>query len=131
MRIYKNTKVLLVLSIILLIVFAGCTSKTEKTIGQTDPTKDGGSKIPSESAISTTWCNTGTKMDIPSPTGQKATFEVKGITNYEGKDVCWAEYKYSEGSMSEYFNQDQSFAVLVMKDNTGQVLQKMDLVPKK
>ncbi len=130
MRIYKNTKVLIVLSIILLAAFAGCTGKNEQTVNQSVPPDDG-IKTSGESGKASGWCSTGTKMDIPNPTGQKATFEIKGITNYEGKDVCWAEYKYSEGSMAEYFNQDQSYAVLIVKDKNGKDLQKMDLAQPK
>lgn len=127
MKIYKNTKILIILSIILLIAFAGCTGKKEQTINQTVSSPSGDINISGKSGTGSDWCSAGTKMETSAPTGEKAAFEIKGITNYEGKDVCWAEYTYSEGSFAEYFNQDSSYAVMIMKDKAGKTINKIDI----
>jgi len=31
------------------------------------------------------------------------SFEIKGITNYEGKEVCESQWNSDEGSMTQYF----------------------------
>ncbi len=118
----KNVKVLIILSIILLTVFAGCTTK-EQTISS----PGGDLKVSQGSGSGPAWCKTGTKMTMTGATGQQGSYEIKGIVNYEGREVCLSEYVGDEGSMEQYFSQDSSYMVMITKDKSGKVINKLDM----
>lgn len=118
----KNVKILMILSIILLIAFAGCTGKE-----QTITTPDGEVKVSQGSGSGPDWCKAGTKMTSTGPSGEQGSFEIKGIVNYEGKSVCESEWTSNEGSMIQYFNEDSSYLVMITKDKSGKVINKLDL----
>lgn len=113
MRIYKNTKILIVLSIILLIAFAGCTGKKEQTISSP------GGDVKVVEGSGPNWCKAGMTMTQAGPNGVQVTFEVKGITTYEGKEVCESGWTSNEGTMTTYTNEDSSYYVMILKDKTG------------
>ncbi len=127
MRINKSMKILTTLSIILLVAFAGCTGNVDKTISS----PEGDVKISENVGTGPNWCNTGTKLTATGPTGEQAAFEIKGIVNYEGKEVCSAEWISTEGTLTQYFNEDHSYTVMIMKDKTGKVINKFDMVSPK
>lgn len=53
------------------------------------------------------------------------------MTTYQGKEACESEWITEEGSMSQYFNEDGTFAITVIKDKTGKVIQELNYnVPK-
>ena len=122
MRTYKNTKVLIVLSIILLIAFAGCTGKKEQTISS----PGGDVKVIEGSGPS--WCKAGTTMTQ----GQQGqySFVIKGITTYKGQEVCEADATYDQGgqsgSVTYYFSQDNKYMHMIMKDASGNVINEID-----
>lgn len=118
----KNVKAIILLSIILLTAFAGCTTK-EQTIS----TPGGDLKVSQGSGSGPAWCKTGTKMTMTGATGQQGSYEIKGIVNYEGREVCLAEYVSDEGSMEQYFSQDSSYMVMITKDKSGKVINKLDM----
>ncbi|NJD53370.1 MAG: hypothetical protein FIB07_10940 [Candidatus Methanoperedens sp.] len=118
----KNVKAIIILSIILLTAFAGCTTK-EQTIS----TPGGDLKVSQGSGSGPAWCKTGTKMTMTGATGQQGSFEIKGIVNYEGREVCMSEYVGDEGSMEQYFSQDSSYMVMVTKDKSGKIINKLDI----
>jgi len=115
----KNAKILIILSIILLVAFAGCTTKKTTNTSNVDV------KVP-QVGSGPDWCKAGTKMTSTGPSGE-VSFEIKGIVNYEGKDVCSAEWSSGNGSMVQYFNEDQTYIVLITKDKSGTVVNKIDM----
>lgn len=117
----KNMKILIILSIIVLVAFAGCTG-TQDTI----KTPDGEVKI-SQGGSGPDWCKAGTKMTTTGADGKQGSFEIKGITTYEGKEVCESEWKSDEGSMTQYFNEDSSYLVMISKDKSGNIINKVDM----
>ena len=62
----KNVKVFIILSIILLIAFAGCTGKD-----QTITTPDGEVKISKGSGSGPDWCKAGTKITLTGANGKR------------------------------------------------------------
>jgi hypothetical protein len=118
----KNGKVLVIISIILLIAFAGCTGKE-----QTITTPDGNVKVSQGSGSGPAWCKAGTKMTTTGANGQQGSYEIKGIVNYEGREVCLSEYISDEGSMEQYFSEDSSYVVMITKDKSGKVINKIDM----
>ena len=115
----KSTKILIILSIIGLIAFAGCTGKQD-----TIKTPEGEIKI-SEGGSGPAWCKAGTKMTTTGADGKQGSFEIKGITNYEGKEVCESEWISNEGSVTQYFNEDSSYLVMIQKDKSGKEINKV------
>lgn len=127
MKNVKNTKILIVLSIALLIAFSGCTEKNERTIDKTVSSPEGDIKISGKVGTGSDWCKSGTKITSTGPTGEQGSFEIKGIVNYEGKDVCSSEWSGSEGSMTQYFNEDNTYLVMIVKDKDGKEINKVDM----
>jgi len=126
MKIYKNTKILMVLSIVLLIAFAGCTSKTEQTI------QSPGGDIKVVEGSGPDWCKTGSSMTSEQTTQGQYSYVIKGITTYKGQEVCEAEATVSAAgqqgySMTYYFSKDTKFAHIIMKDASGKVINDMDV----
>lgn len=121
----KKAKILIILSIILLTAFAGCTAKTQQTV----PIPGGNVKVVEGSGPN--WCKAGTKM-MTADSGQQVAFEVKGIVNYEGKDVCQSDWSSNDSSMTIYTNEDSSYYIMITKDKTGKVINTIDMSqPKK
>lgn len=121
MKTYKNAKILVVLSIILLMAFAGCTAKNEQTI----QTPGGDVKV--VEGAGPDWCKAGTKTTQSGPTGEQVSFEVKGIVNYEGKEVCESGWTSGDGSVATYTNEDSTYYVMIVKDKSGKVMNKVDM----
>ena len=119
MKSNKSTKILIILSIIGLIAFAGCTGKQD-----TIKTPDGEIKV-SEGGSGPDWCKAGTRMTTTGADGKQGSFEIKGITNYEGKEVCELEMISNEGPITQYFNEDQSYLVIITKDKSGKEINKV------
>lgn len=114
----------MILSMLLLIIasviLSGCTGPKKIT------TSDGGKVEVSEDGTGPDWCKAGMKITSSSPQGQ-GTFTIKGITTYSGKEVCQAEWNLSQGVMTEYFSKDSSYMHLIMRDNSGNIIQETDL----
>jgi len=126
MRIYKNTKILIVLSIVLLIAFAGCTSKTEQTV----PAPGGDVNVVEGSGPD--WCKAGSSITQGQTQQGQYSYVIKGITTYKNQEVCEAEATVSGGgqqgySMTYYFSKDSKFAHIILKDASGNVVNDMDV----
>lgn len=126
MRIDLGTKTgkkvtVFILSIILLVAFAGCTGKD-----QTITTPDGNVKISQGSGSGPSWCKAGTKITSTGASGQ-GSFEIKGIVNFEGKEVCLSEVTTGEGTVEQYFNEDSSYMVIISKDKSGKEISRQEL----
>lgn len=113
----NKIKILVILSLVVTTILSGCITgpKTIET-PEGKVTVDDGGKGPD-------WCKGGTKVTSSGPQGE-GTYEIKGITTYEGKSVCEAEMKVSgvpggEGVWKYYFTEDGEYAVMIMKDPTG------------
>lgn len=113
MKTGKNIKIPLILSVVLLILFSGCTSPGEQVI----KTPDGEVKISEGSGPD--WCKTGTMMTTTGPDGKQVSYSIKGITTYEGKEVCESGGGGSEGSYKMYVNKDSTYYVMVITDEFG------------
>lgn len=126
MRKDRNTKILIILSVILLIAFAGCTAKNQQTIN----TPNGDVKISQDvGAAGPDWCKAGTSVTT-SQQGQYS-FVTKGLTTYKGQEVCEADATFDQGgqsgSMTYYFSKDSKYAHIIMKDASGNIINEMDV----
>lgn len=104
---------LTILSIFVVAVLSGCV---------TGPGP--GTKVTLNEGTGPDWCKAGTKVTTSGGIQGESTYEIKGITTYEGKSVCESEMKVSRlpgegGTWKYYFTENNQFAVIVMKDSTG------------
>src|SRR4030067_1533651 len=122
----ENMKKLIILSIIAVMIFSGCTEKTGNEI----QTNDGKSTVSEGTGAGAEWCKAGTSTTSTSNTAEgqsSTTFVIKGITTYKGRQVCEAETKYT-GTGSDSFSttylysQDEKYGVWIMKDSTGKII---------
>ncbi len=129
--IYNNVKkskikLFMVLSIIAMIAFAGCTGKSENT----NNTPQGNVQIPQGEKSKTsdikpgygsnTWCVAGTSIETMSPKGNTVTLVIRGITTFEGNEVCETGWiSPEEGSLTMYTSHDTKFTVTIIKDKNG------------
>ncbi len=119
-------KKMIFLPIMAMVIFAGCTGNTGTEI----QTNEGKLTVSEGTGVGPEWCKAGTTSTFTSaaPGGQgSASFIVKGITTYKGKQVCEAEAKIiGTGSESiyttQYFTQDGKYFVTIIKDSSGHVL---------
>lgn len=124
MKTDKNNKILIVLSIVLLIAFAGCTGKNEQTISS----PNGDVKV-SQGDSGPDWCKAGTSMTQ----GQQGQFSfvIKGLTTYKGQEVCEADAEYDQGgqatSVKYYFSKDNKYMHMIMKDASGKIINEQDI----
>ena len=121
----KNAKVVMILSIVLLIAFAGCTGKE-----QTVSTPNGDVKVSQGSGLGPDWCKAGASMTNAGPQGSSYSFVIKGITTYQGKEVCEAGATFDQGGQSMnvvyYYSQDNKYMYMIMKDASGKIINEMD-----
>ncbi len=106
-----------ILSIFIIAAFSGCTGPNTVT------TPSGDVKVESV-GNGPDWCKAGTKVTSATQGGQ-GSFEIKGMTKYEGKDVCQSEYKYNEGSITQYYTENGKYVVMIYKDSTGKEINKV------
>ncbi len=106
--------------VVIAVTLSGCVT------GQKEVTVPGGKVKINEGGTGPDWCKAGTKI-TSTGTGQDRSFEIKGITTHNGTEVCEAEYIYDQGSMTQYFNKDSSYMVMVYKDKEGKVIQEMNI----
>ena len=127
-------KKVIILSIIVVLIFSGCTEKTGND-GQTNPgteiqTTDGKLTVSEGTGAGPDWCKAGTTSTFASnePGSQGSfNFVIKGLTTYKGKQVCEAEAKITAaGSESityqQFYTQDGKYGVMIMKDSSGKVI---------
>ncbi len=116
----NKTTTVTILLIVTIAIIAGCVGNE-----QTVKTPSGDVKISQGSGTGPDWCKAGTKITASSPEGE-GSFTIKGITTYQGKDVCESEWTTTDGTMTQYFNEDGSFTATVMKDKTGKVIREFN-----
>lgn len=116
----NKTTAVTILLIVAIAIIAGCVGNE-----QTVKTSSGDVKISQGTGTGPEWCKAGTKITASGPQGE-GSFTIKGITTYQGKDVCESEWATTDGTMTQYFNEDGSFTATVMKDKTGKVIQEFN-----
>jgi len=121
----RKITALVVLLIMISVIIAGCIGNE-----QIIETPSGNVKISQGSGSGPDWCKTGTQITSTGPQGE-GSFVIKGITTYQGKEVCESELTYNEGTMTQYFNSGGTFTATVVKDKTGKVIQEFNYtIPK-
>jgi hypothetical protein len=113
MKTNKIIKVLIVTWVVLSMAFSGCTAKNEQTI------KTPGGDVKVSEGSGPYWCKTGTTVTAIGPYGKEVSYTIKGITNYEGKEVCESDLDSSEDSYKIYMNQDKTYRVMIITDKDG------------
>lgn len=63
------------------------------------------------------WCSPEDKIVVQTTKGQEE-FTIKGITTYQGREVCQAEQIYDNGKKVRYFSKDGKF-VSEIADSSG------------
>lgn len=117
-------KMLAILSIFLLAIFAGCVTGPNTIKGP------GGQEVTVEEGKGPGWCKAGMQITSSSPQGG-GSFIIKGITKYQEREVCEAEWITDEGTTVQYFTEDGSYTATIVKDKTGKVIQEFNYsVPK-
>ncbi len=113
--------------LVTLSIFVVLTGLSGCVTGPNTVTGPGGEKVTlNEKGTGPDWCKAGTKITSSGPQGQ-GSFEIKGITQHNGTEVCEAEYVYDQGSMTQYFNEKGDYAVMVYKDKNGTVVQEINM----
>jgi hypothetical protein len=64
------------------------------------------------------WCNPG-NVETVDVFGDQQQFLVKGLTTYEGNEVCQSEYTYKGGKSVRYVSKDGSFNVMTSASSGG------------
>ncbi len=118
-------KKIMILLIMVSAIVAGCAGP--KTEYQTEAGKV---TISEGAGAGPEWCKAGTTMNAASAGGQM-TYVVKGLTTYKGKQVCEADAKFTgagpEMYYTQYFTQDGSYIVMIIKDASGNVLSENEM----
>ena len=121
-------KEIVILLIMASVIAAGCAGP--KTEIQTEAGKV---TVLEGAGIGPEWCKAGTtaSMDAASAGGQM-TYVVKGLTTYKGKPVCESEAKLTGAGIdtmyyTQYFTQDSSYIVMIIKDASGNVLSENEM----
>ena len=113
MQICKNIKILLIALVILLIAFSGCVTRNE----QVTKTQTGNVNVSEGSGPD--WCKPGSVMTMTLQDGKQVSYSIKGITTYEGKEVCESGWNNTDGSYNTYMNQNKTYNVMVVTDKSG------------
>ncbi len=64
------------------------------------------------------WCKAGTNITSVGPAGNQTLFEIKGITNHNGVQLCEADFD-NNGTLVQYFNKDRSYNIMRIKIENG------------
>lgn len=107
--------------IVLLVALAGCLG------GFGGPTPGSGSSSSGDGGgTASGWCPEGSTRGFANPeTGDRATLEIEGIVEHEGKEVCKAVWEGNSGEvrkMEMYYTEDDSYQHVVMYDGSGTVV---------
>lgn len=90
----------------------------------------GGSGDGSGGTAVASWCGEMGSMQFVDPqTGERASFDVQGIVQHEGQQVCKAVWETNQGDIRRvelYFNEDESYQKLVYYDADGNVVNEME-----
>lgn len=105
---------MIILSIVSMIILSGCISEPKD-----DTTQKKGTTLE--------WCKAGTTITSATPQGEEGYFTVKGMTSYKGKEVCEAEWLYGQGIMTEYFDEEFKYVVIIVRDQNGNIIQEIDM----
>lgn len=118
-----NKKIMVtILSVfIMTTVLSGCTGPKEIDTPAGKVTVDEGRTGPD-------WCKTGMKVTSSDQQGQQGSFEIKGLTQHNGTEVCEAEIVHEEGTLTQYFNEKGDYIVMIYKDKSGKVIQEVNMV---
>jgi hypothetical protein len=76
------------------------------------------------------WCPEGASWDFAGVQGEKANWKIKGIVDYKGGKFCHVTYDVDGGevegampmSMEYYYSEGQKEIYMVVKDETGKVI---------
>lgn len=119
-------KKIIILSLLVVIIFSGCTEKTGTEI----QTNEGTLTVSEGTGSGPEWCKAGTSStfasNAPGSEGS-VNYVVKGLITYKGKQVCELEAKVT-GSNAEtvyytqYFSQDEKYFAMIIKDSSGNIL---------
>lgn len=102
----------IVLLITFMVISLGCVSKDKL---QTNEDRD----LQTVTEDPYDWCAPG---DIINSSNESYTgFIIKGMTEYQGEDMCEAEWKYEGGSVTELFTEDGN-TTMIYKDINGNVI---------
>ena len=117
----KHVKAFIMVSIILLIAFAGCTAKPQTGNSTAGDVKSG---------LGPDWCKAGASV-VNSASHQGYSLVVKGVTTYSGKEVCEADATYEQGGQSMgiiyYYSQDGKYMHMIVKDASGKIVSDSDI----
>ena len=105
-------KIIIVSILIIAVILSGCIDqKIEKKT--------------TEEGKGSYWCKVG--MKLPANVGNAGIFTIKGITEYNGTEVCEAVIESESGSIVQYFNQKNDYAVILYKGKDGKVVEEINL----
>lgn len=118
---------ILTVLVVALMVFAGCSGSA--TGGGTDADGQSGS----QQAEGSDWCPAGQSTQITNPqTGEQVSLVYQGIVTHENQRVCKATWETNNpeddiAKMEMYFSQDDSYQKIITYDDSGNVLNEMQM----
>jgi|GEM_PF-3165711 len=87
---------------------------------------EGGDSTQMGSGDDTGWCGESGSMQFTDPqTGEQASFDVQGVVDHEGRQVCKAVWETNQGEVQRvemYYTEDRSYQHLVYYDAAGNVV---------
>ena len=79
---------------------------------------------------SSDWCDAGQRAQFANPqTGEAASWEVQGIVEEDGREVCKAVWETNQGEVSRiemYFTEDESYRKMVTYDADGEMIDEFE-----
>lgn len=68
------------------------------------------------------WCNSTTNVSY-----SNGTYIVKGLTDYNNRQVCEVYIENNNGSITQYFSKGGGYMVVVYKDKSGNIIKEINV----
>lgn len=117
------------LLLVLLVVLAGCAGGSgggtgAEEGGTTTAMDEGTSPAAGDSGSTANWCTEGQRAQFSNPeTGEQASWEVQGLVEEDGRQVCKAVWETNQGEtrrIEMFYTEDESYRKMITYDAEGE-----------
>jgi hypothetical protein len=126
----SSDRLTLLLVVVAAVALAGCAGADGGNGGTGAGTTvaDGGAD---DAGGSSDWCEAGQSMQMTNPqTGERASWEVRGIVQEGGRQVCRVTWESNQGDVQQvelFFTENESYRKMVTYDANGNVVNEVQL----
>lgn len=117
--------------VVALLVLAGCSGADG---GPAGATADGGGETAADAGDggpSSDWCGAGQTVQMTNPqTGERASWEVRGVVTEDDRRVCRVTWETNQGDVRRIdmlFSEDESYRKMITYDAEGNVVGEVQL----